>query len=121
HASRGALARSRLSVQCVLVVMRPPPGSTLFPYTTLFRSPARGDSQRPRRARRLGCGSVQVAARTMVKMQSPVPVTHPHSTSATRSEEHTSELQSPYDLVCRLLLDKKTSRHPHPSGRFQLA
>src|SRR5207248_10277628 len=35
----------------------------------------------------------------------------------TRSEEHTSELQSPYDLVCRLLLEKKKKRHPHSSRR----
>src|SRR5437588_2732747 len=67
---------------CVLMIRRPP-RSTLFPYTTLFRSPAQGwrtASTRPSRAR-------------------PSP--------GRRSEEHTSELQSHSDLVCRLLLEKK--------------
>src|SRR5438094_7209580 len=65
---------------------RRPPRSTLFPYTTLFRSrTARPTADRPGASRwrrsPASCGS--------------------------RSEEHTSELQSPYDLVCRLLLEKK--------------
>src|SRR5205085_5495480 len=69
--------------------MRPPPRSTLFPYTTLFRSarPAQGRRQLAlRRRARHGCG----------------PARGPH-----RSEEHTSELQSQSNLVCRLLLEKK--------------
>src|SRR5437867_7049735 len=68
-----------------------PPRSTLFPYTTLFRSLQRGaqDLERPRVERQPGHRAVTVAA------------------PAGRSEEHTSELQSPYDLVCRLLLEKK--------------
>src|SRR5207248_5510779 len=61
----------------------PPPRPTLFPYTTLFRSPPRRASAPP--SRRAPC----------------------RSSSGTRSEEHTSDLQSPYDLVCRLLLEKK--------------
>src|SRR5690349_22074219 len=67
-------------------MIRRPPRSTLFPYTTLFRSsrPASARRRRPpstaRRAPGAGCG---------------------------RSEEHTSELQSRRDLVCRLLLEKK--------------
>src|SRR5690349_23626402 len=65
-------------------MIRRPPRSTLFPYTTLFRSPGRAMSRwSPRRSR----------AAT--------------STSRSRSEEHTSELQSRRDLVCRLLLEKK--------------
>src|SRR5438874_9357486 len=65
------------------LMMRPPPRSTLFPYTTLFRSRARARG-RPhlRRAR-------------------------PRDGEGERSEEHTSELQSRRDLVCRLLLEKK--------------
>src|SRR5436309_6632169 len=67
-------------------MLRPPPRSTLFPYTTLFRS-ARGgaNSFKHRRA------------------------SHDakHATAARRSEEHTSELQSRENLVCRLLLEKK--------------
>src|SRR5437867_7662632 len=66
-------------------MIRRPPRSTLFPYTTLFRS-----SSSPHSA--------------------PLPwttLTTPLGRSVWRSEEHTSELQSPYDLVCRLLLEKK--------------
>src|SRR5207248_8877796 len=84
--------------------LRPPPRSTLFPYTTLFRSPktmavtrarsrrARGAGERPRRP--------APRRRPPARGPGPRPATH-------RSEEHTSELQSPYDLVCRLLLEKK--------------
>src|SRR5207253_10752441 len=73
----------------------PPPRSTLFPYTTLFRSPTgRRGRRRPRRGRapHRGRRSHRVVVRT------------------TRSEEHTSELQSRGQLVCRLLLEKKTER-----------
>src|SRR5215204_7113250 len=62
------------------LMIRRPPRSTLFPYTTLFRSPRR-------RPDRCGCGAGRRAGG--------------------RSEEHTSELQSHSDLVCRLLLEKK--------------
>src|SRR5438067_5407795 len=72
-------------------MLRRPPRSTLFPYTTLFRSDAvaraRGD-----RSRGSGRGSGGRGP-----------------TAAARSEEHTSELQSRFDLVCRLLLEKKNS------------
>src|SRR2546430_14423940 len=70
------------------LMIRRPPRSTLFPYTTLFRSmPAAGRSGRTRNPRRVKRG----AARSGMK----------------RSEEHTSELQSQSNLVCRLLLEKK--------------
>src|SRR5438094_6123747 len=70
-------------------MIRPPPTSTLFPYTTLFRSEtAMGKNRISRRAVLTGA-----AARAGDRVS--------------RSEEHTSELQSPYDLVCRLLLEKK--------------
>src|SRR5256885_10357696 len=72
-------------------MIRRPPRSTLFPYTTLFRSPHRtGD---PRCSTAHGIGSSPVAHRP-----------------ARRSEEHTSELQSPCNLVCRLLLEKKKKK-----------
>src|SRR5256885_12666376 len=70
-------------------MIRRPPRSTLFPYTTLFRSHIRSSHQRSRHGRRRKfewCGRV-------------------------RSEEHTSELQSPCNLVCRLLLEKKKNIH----------
>src|SRR3712207_7589510 len=81
------------------LMIRRPPRSTLFPYTTLFRSdggggpddPWRGDRTRVRLARRRGGGTC-----------------HPADPGwAARSEEHTSELQSRQYLVCRLLLEKK--------------
>src|SRR5436190_4532900 len=75
------------------LMIRRPPRSTLFPYTTLFRS-------RPRHA-------LQCAARA------PQPAPQP----VARSEEHTSELQSHSDLVCRLLLEKKKNIQPFSPTR----
>src|SRR5207248_5230454 len=72
-------------------MIRPPPRSTLFPYTTLFRSAA------DRRRR------VQLHQRLRHGVERQLE----KSRGGERSEEHTSELQSPYDLVCRLLLEKK--------------
>src|SRR5438094_6478627 len=81
-------------------MLRPPPRSTLFPYTTLFRSPAgilnqggpEGDTFRPTETVDLIMETISV---------------YDMGAIWDRSEEHTSELQSPYDLVCRLLLEKK--------------
>src|SRR5256885_5737383 len=79
-------------------MIRRPPRSTLFPYTTLFRSVEREGFLRTRGQQgRIG---LQGAAR----MVGARPVSGPQ---AVRSEEHTSELQSPCNLVCRLLLEKK--------------
>src|SRR2546430_11028857 len=76
-------------------MIRRPPRSTLFPYTTLFRS--RGDRVHP--------GHERGAARI------PSPRRRDHARSAElRSEEHTSELQSQSNLVCRLLLEKKKKK-----------
>src|SRR6266496_5829255 len=86
--------------ECVsffFLMIRRPPRSTLFPYTTLFRSPTP-------HARRPSTLSPRSGS----------------STSARRSEEHTSELQSRRDLVCRLLLEKKkhyTGRRSWPPWR----
>src|SRR5258708_21945587 len=79
-------------------MIRRPPRSTLFPYTTLFRSHSRCDWRR--RWRRL----------VAVGRERPHHLYHSTAAaraSASRSEEHTSELQSPDHLVCRLLLEKK--------------
>src|SRR3712207_8233438 len=93
-----------------LLMIRRPPRSTLFPYTTLFRSrgprrPARRGPPDPRRepagAHRRG---VLLGARA-ARVGRPPPRRRPRS----RSEEHTSELQSRQYLVCRLLLEKKTA------------
>src|SRR5258708_34691638 len=81
------------------LMIRRPPRSTLFPYTTLFRSPAvpRQD-QHPRDQREDRRGAVDGPQRHRERGEM---VVRP------RSEEHTSELQSPDHLVCRLLLEKK--------------
>src|SRR6266705_3209149 len=69
------------------LMSRRPPRSTLFPYTTLFRSR-------------------RISPRNSASVGTP-PASCPRRDAVKRSEEHTSELQSPYDLVCRLLLEKK--------------
>src|SRR5689334_24017990 len=66
-------------------MIRPPPRSTLFPYTTLFRS-----------GRRLNFTQTRIGG-----------LARRHGAPGQRSEEHTSELQSQFHLVCRLLLEKK--------------
>src|SRR2546426_6340316 len=87
-------------------MIRRPPRSTLFPYTTLFRSVADRGGIEPEQPRRLG---------EAPRFRSP------HQKLDPRSEEHTSELQSPCNLVCRLLLEKKkknnkTTRIPKCKG-----
>src|SRR5574340_160555 len=77
-------------------MIRRPPRSTLFPYTTLFRSV--GQPLQP---------SQQMWERAMNA-----------ETTPDRSEEHTSELQSPKDLVCRLLLEKKKNHEGEAVERF---
>src|SRR2546430_12485706 len=84
-------------------MIRRPPRSTLFPYTTLFRS--------------IGNGLVVDPAALLSEMES---LTAMGVNVAERSEEHTSELQSQSNLVCRLLLEKKNNntyphhQHSHP-------
>src|SRR5690349_22135428 len=97
-------------------MIRQPPSPTLFPYTTLFRSPpARVPPGRIlplNQARILGSKSSEVGqagARRSVALQKSAEVLRRVHVQAQRrrSEEHTSELQSRRDLVCRLLLEKK--------------
>src|SRR5436309_11855905 len=78
---------------------RRPPSSTLFPYTTLFRSV--GDEYQVVARLRLSFGR---ALRRQLEMRDRVDA---HGDAGLRSEEHTSELQSRENLVCRLLLEKK--------------
>src|SRR5436190_18675345 len=88
-------------VRLVLFVMLPPPTSTLFPYTTLFRSMNRSRAssfpsiRKMQKRRRRSCASTVLLF-----------------SSLGRSEEHTSELQSHSELVCRLLLEKKKTTPP---------
>src|SRR2546422_2835246 len=93
-------------------MIRRPPRSTLFPYTTLFRSPVMpwsiaGWPMNPAGgaevASHLTNGPTFVLVRTAAKLQG----------AARRSEEHTSELQSRLHLVCRLLLEKKKKKTKH--------
>src|SRR5262245_65226359 len=83
-----------------------PPRSTLFPYTTLFRSVLQG----PRARERLPRGR-SVGARLSDHARTRAPALRsPHRHRRRRSEEHTSELQSLRHLVCRLLLEKKKKK-----------
>src|SRR2546425_7932230 len=88
-------------------MIRRPPRSTLFPYTTLFRSP---DACR-RRARRGARPDRALAARRARADPRRVSRPRPRCRETHRSEEHTSELQSLAYLVCRLLLEKKKTKH----------
>src|SRR5258705_7442261 len=80
-------------------MIRRPPRSTLFPYTTLFRSSLLASKSPVRRTRRKSCATCTGEV-----------------SKPTRSEEHTSELQSLRHLVCRLLLEKK-KKHPQTTAR----
>src|SRR5690349_22452597 len=91
-------------------MIRRPPRSTLFPYTTLFRShleQERGDRGPGRRVRRARPGGCPQPEQPQQRHKAERGVEHP---LADRSEEHTSELQSRRDLVCRLLLEKKKNK-----------
>src|SRR5260221_3491268 len=96
-------------------MIRRPPRSTLFPYTTLFRSqhsaePSDGAPPPPAPLQKTTGFPGRPAASAPARPGSPVPFASAQS-RATRSEEHTSELQSHSDLVCRLLLEKKKTAH----------
>src|SRR5207248_11481920 len=96
-------------------IRRPPPRSTLFPYTTLFRSLlARGDGELDFH---VACAIVRHRVVRGVERGQ-------QAQAVERSEEHTSELQSPYDLVCRLLLEKKkpadAARGAPPAARTRV-
>src|SRR6478735_11422727 len=82
------LSRTPILYLFFFLMIRRPPRSTLFPYTTLFRSHP---------------------------LERPGPRPAPHGCRRVRSEEHTSELQSPCNLVCRLLLEKKKKNIIHAS------
>src|SRR3989337_3586930 len=93
-----------MSLRCVwsiffFLMIRRPPRSTLFPYTTLFRS--------------LPIGAVQIDRKLLPISQRPCEL----RVNVERSEEHTPELQSRQHLVCRLLLDKKNLTHRDSKSR----
>src|SRR5438093_10031798 len=87
------------------IMIRRPPRSTLFPYTTLFRSKGVVDLHR---GETLGVVLEHLGLRGLVRIERPLPLREVVARRAhARSEEHTSELQSLTNLVCRLLLEKK--------------
>src|SRR3989449_5319719 len=88
-------------------MIRRPPRSTLFPYTTLFRS-GRLDAQVKINGVRVDLGEVEAALCSVPSIRQAV--VEVRVDGAGRSEEHTSELQSRLHLVCRLLLEKKKKR-----------
>src|SRR5690349_22461192 len=96
-------------------MIRQPPRSSLFPYTTLFRSPDLAELGED--VARLGRGRLSARAdlrEVSVEARLPVPVEGARrgvDALEMRSEEHTSELQSRRDLVCRLLLEKKKRKN----------
>src|SRR3712207_8003665 len=97
-------------------MIRRPPRSTLFPYTTLFRSATRCSAAglRPAPRRRRPRATLAEHRAGHVRLPDVVHAEH-HPAAATRSEEHTSELQSRQYLVCRLLLEKtKQACSPTP-------
>src|SRR5260370_12763455 len=96
-------------------MIRRPPRSTLFPYTTLFRS------KRPHRRRELLPS--KTAARFLISAPVPLSPSPPDLSRKAmpmryRSEEHTSELQSHLNLVCRLLLEKKKNKEQYTTERL---
>src|SRR5258706_3410921 len=90
-----AFCSCRLFFFFFFLMIRRPPRSTLFPYTTLFRSPKRVGKN----GNVVGFGSGFLVRES--------------TSDRGRSEEHTSELQSLTNLVCRLLLEKKKNQHMH--------
>src|SRR5256885_2448953 len=96
-------------------MIRRPPRSTLFPYTTLFRSAADFAGQVDVVVDDQAGDDLAVLAAADVKFFAAV------NLIAFRSEEHTSELQSPCNLVCRLLLEKKKKRHITTRARRYVA
>src|SRR5256885_6709961 len=101
------------------LMIRRPPRSTLFPYTTLFRSEIRNDHSSAAASGDHLCaegvpGRVGNAGRRRRRWTGGNWSGHRHRAHR-RSEEHTSELQSPCNLVCRLLLEKKKQNKPRNS------
>src|SRR5256885_9814428 len=92
-------------------MIRRPPRSTLFPYTTLFRS--RTNCRGPENVNKQEALEWAAESYTML-----LEYAKPANISIVRSEEHTSELQSPCNLVCRLLLEKK--KNNITAKRFEL-
>src|SRR2546426_6206220 len=93
-------------------MIRRPPRSTLFPYTTLFRSETKSAiGSRNRKARKRLNSAASWSKRKLGNI---------NRASKNRSEEHTSELQSPCNLVCRLLLEKKKKKKKNEKNSVRI-
>src|SRR5438309_5134017 len=88
------------------LMIRRPPRSTLFPYTTLFRSLVGAEA------------GAEVVAAPVLTVRARVDAVRGTNEDTNRSEEHTSELQSQFHLVCRLLLEKKKIKKMSPRMSF---
>src|SRR3712207_7043942 len=97
-------------------MIRRPPRSTLFPYTTLFRSARLVPGERQRRDADVGVVALGVGVGVVA-----VVLVDPPAVAQPRSEEHTSELQSRQYLVCRLLLEKKYNPFSLPLAHLVLS
>src|SRR5205823_14791494 len=121
HLSLFSLSIPRsLSLPFFFLIIRPPPTSTLFPYTTLFRSTARAEI-RGRAAR----GNILPPIPATDASRFPARNVHRRNRSGlgrrARSEEHTSELQSLAYLVCRLLLEKKKKKKSYINKQMRIS
>src|SRR3989454_1248351 len=96
-------------------MIRRPPRSTLFPYTTLFRSQPRPGPRVAQRAEQRRGDHVHDDEAGHERPELRIRELE----LRVRSEEHTSELQSPCNLVCRLLLEKKKKQKPHTSAAIR--
>src|SRR2546426_6148558 len=102
-------------------MIRRPPRSPLFPYTTLFRS--RGNtfpSDTPQAKRQVDRPSANPATRWVASANGWI-MSNRNTARVARSEEHTSELQSPCNLVCRLLLEEKKDNQDATAGAHSLS
>src|SRR5688572_32714296 len=101
-------------------MIRRPPRSTLFPYTTLFRS--RGGVVTVRSSKRLSsdlCNGAGLERYPRERMATLRPASRSSRANFSRSEEHTSELKSQSNLVCRLLLEKKKKKKKEKTNNKQ--
>src|SRR3712207_8712123 len=105
----------RVAELCFFLMIRRPPRSTLFPYTTLFRS--RASEHIDVSSLRVWFEGIRPVDLYEDGLEIAVPNTFAKEYIESRSEEHTSELQSRQYLVCRLLLEKKKTQHSSKSSR----
>src|SRR3712207_8879514 len=101
-------------------MIRRPPRSTLFPYTTLFRSASVSGEAAPTLVTRNSAARVGTDARAIVLLPRSSRALSVAPAIRARSEEHTSELQSRQYLVCRLLLEKKKKNYRHTKSTYDI-